>query len=376
MALKMVHKKICFIGSGYSALHVRTFYKECCSLAKAGFDVTLIAQHTKNEVVKGVKIIALPKQKSRLHRMTKIAWIAYKIALKQNADVYVIHDPEFLVFAPKLKRKTKSKVVYDVYEDFPKQILSKTWIPKIARKPVSVVFNLIEKRCSKKLDYVVAVTEDIKDNFKNQKVLVVKNYPIIKNFKSTKKTKLNKDSIRLIYAGNLEKERGIKEIVQCLGSINPKYRAKLVLLGSFSDSRYEKEVKSLKEWGKVEFEGLVDFEKVSEHLSKADIGLVCLHPLRRYLTSLPTKMFEYMAAGLPVVASDFPFWRGILKENECGVCVNPLSPKEIASAVEYLIEHPEKAAEMGANGRRAVLEKYNWEAESRKLVNFYLELLK
>ena len=78
-----------------------------------------------------------------------------------------------------------------------------------------------------------------------------------------------------------------------------------------------------------------------------------------------------MAAGLPIIASNFSLWKEIIEGNHCGICVNPLDPKEIARAIEYLIEHPEEAKKMGENGRKAVLEKYNWENESKKLLDVY-----
>ena len=90
-----------------------------------------------------------------------------------------------------------------------------------------------------------------------------------------------------------------------------------------------------------------------------------------HVNALPNKMFEYMSAGLPVIASNFPLWKEIVEGNKCGLTVNPLSPKEIAEAIRYLLAHPEEARKMGENGRKAVLEKYNWDNESRKLMVFY-----
>jgi len=87
------------------------------------------------------------------------------------------------------------------------------------------------------------------------------------------------------------------------------------------------------------------------------------------------KLFEYMSAGIPVVASNFPLWKEIVEGNNCGICVDPLKPKEIADAIRYLLEHSEEAKEMGENGRKAVEEKYNWETESKKLLQIYRELL-
>jgi glycosyltransferase involved in cell wall biosynthesis len=82
-----------------------------------------------------------------------------------------------------------------------------------------------------------------------------------------------------------------------------------------------------------------------------------------------------MSAGIPVIASNFPLWREIIEGNNCGICVDPLNPQEISEAIQYLINHPEAAAEMGKNGSQAVETKYNWEQEAQKLLSLYQELL-
>jgi len=113
---------------------------------------------------------------------------------------------------------------------------------------------------------------------------------------------------------------------------------------------------------------------VVEHLLKADIGLICLWPEPNHITSCPNKIYEYMISGLPVIASNYPSMEGLINNNKCGVCVDPMDPKEIAKAVEYFIEHPDEARKMGENGRKAVLNKYNWENDSKKLLQIYEEL--
>jgi glycosyltransferase involved in cell wall biosynthesis len=82
-------------------------------------------------------------------------------------------------------------------------------------------------------------------------------------------------------------------------------------------------------------------------------------------------MFEYMSSGIPVIASNFPLWRDIIEGNRCGLCVDPLDPRAIASAIDYLVTHPDVARTMGENGRRAVLERYNWAVQANKLTDFY-----
>ena len=140
-------------------------------------------------------------------------------------------------------------------------------------------------------------------------------------------------------------------------------------------SKISELIKSRSEFQNINLWGIVDRLKVKEILYESKIGIVALHPVPNHINSLPVKMFEYMAAGLPVIASDFPLWKMIVEGNKCGICVDPVNPDKISEAINYLIENDEIANEMGENGRRAVIEKYNWENEMVKLITIYKTLL-
>lgn len=370
--------KVCILTSVHPTFDTRIFHKELKTLTKAGFDVTLIAQHAKDETVESVKIISLQRHKNRFFRIFLLTMKAYKLAFKQKSYIYHFHDPELIIAGFLLKLFAKAKVIYDVHEDVPKQILSKYWLPKIARRPISILFNWFEKTITQKFDYIITATPDISKNFKNHNVININNYIVIESseFSENYAFPKNKNYYSLIYIGGLHRVRGIKEILESLKFISPRYNVKLKLAGGFPDKRFKKEIIDLAKRSKVEFLGQIPVEEVVKELSKVDIGLVCLHPLRRFITSLPVKMFEYMAAGLPVIASNFPLWKKIIEGSNCGLTVSSLNPKEIAKAVEYLIEHPEEAREMGKNGRKAVIEKYNWESEGKKLVEAYKRLIR
>jgi len=122
--------------------------------------------------------------------------------------------------------------------------------------------------------------------------------------------------------------------------------------------------------------GKVKHEEVYTILPRCHVGMAILHPTPNNIESVVTKLFEYMAVGLPVIASNFPLYKELIEGNNCGLTVDPLNPREIAQAVEYLIEHPDEARKMGENGRKAVVVKYNWETESKKLIDVYEDLLK
>ena len=102
---------------------------------------------------------------------------------------------------------------------------------------------------------------------------------------------------------------------------------------------------------------------------------VCDATLGPGATNLLTSLTESLNAGIPLIASDFPLWRELIAGNDCGLLVDPLSPEKIAEAIDYLVTHPEDAERMGRNGRKAVLERYNWPNEEKKLLGFYERIL-
>ena len=142
--------KVCHLTTAHSSHDIRILKKECVSLANNGFDVTLIAPNCKEEVIEGVNIQSLNiKVTGRFSRFFKVAKKLYEKALVLNADIYHFHDPDFMFYGVKLIRKNK-KVIYDIHEDYPLNILEKHWIPKILRPLVSFIYSEIEKYSIKK----------------------------------------------------------------------------------------------------------------------------------------------------------------------------------------------------------------------------------
>jgi len=370
-------KKVCHITTVHPPFDVRIFHKECKTLAKAGYEVYLIAQHDKEETVDGVHIIPIPNTRNRFQRILLLPIRALNIALNLKADVYHFHDPELLPMGILLKLLSRKKVIYDVHEDYSKQILSKPYIPRILRKSIAYVVKTLEYISSLFFDGIITATDDILRNFSyHKKAICVKNFPIIENIQSIIKIDNDeKNFFNLIYVGGIAEKRGIIQMVEALDLVASNKKVKLVLCGEFDPPDLEVKVRSLKGFEKVEYLGWVDHKKIPELFIKADVGIVCLHPILNFITGLPIKLFEYMLAGLPVIASNFPLWKEIVEGNNCGICVNPLDPKDIAEAIKYLIEHPDEARKMGENGRKAVLEKYNWEKEGEKLLDLYKGIL-
>jgi len=367
--MKAVH-----ITTVHPPFDIRIFHKEARTLARAGYEVVLIAQHNRNEVVDGVRIVALPRPRNRFARIFGLTWRAFRLALRERADVYHFHDPELLPIGVLLKIFTRAKVIYDVHEDVPEQTLTKHWIPRLLRRPLAAVFNAFEKLLATALDVVVVATEGIAGKFAHLKPIVVHNYPDLEMLPNPSARHGGGEKV-LVYVGGISKIRGAIEMVRALEYLNPTWDVRLDLIGKFEPLELKQKLQALPGYQRVRFWGWMQPEDVYAHLAKADIGLVCLHPEPRFTVAWPVKLFEYMAAGLPVIASNFPLWKEIVEKNQCGITVDPLDPKAIAQAIEYLLTHPEEARQMGENGRRAVKEKYNWEREGENLLKLYRELL-
>jgi glycosyltransferase involved in cell wall biosynthesis len=365
--------KICHLTSVHSIDDVRIFVKECTSLASNGFNVTYIAcgdtafEDTKN----GVKRISLCiPVNNHLQRMTKRTKAVYKKALSINADIYHFHDPELLPIGKKLKKRGK-KVIYDAHEDLPYDILVKEWIPNYLRKICSIALRVIEHYYVRKLDGVVTVIDSIQNRFKNinNNVIVCSNYASLDEFREVPIWKEGKTKI--CYIGSINKIRGIIKVVEAIEKAN----VELELAGKFSSLKLEQELKSMNGWKNVNYYGVVRRNEFKAIFDLCFAGIVTFIPSQHNKEASPNKIFEYMAAGLPVIASNLPYAEKVLLPTKSGMCINPESSDEIAHAIRFLIDNPNRAKEMGYNGRKAFEEKFNWQKEEIKLIKFYNSLL-
>lgn len=362
-------RKAVHLTSVHPANDARIRQKECATLAAAGWDVVLIACAARSEFgPDGVHLVAIPPVRGRLARATLTAWRVYRAAVKEEADLYQVHDPELLPWAFLLKVHGK-RVVYDVHEDLPMDILGKPWIPRPLRRIVAAGAAGLEWLAGRALDQVVAATPFIAQRFAQQGVTLVQNFPRATEFPTCSGRSYAARPAAFAYIGGIQRERGITEMIDAIGLLAAGGRAELRLAGHFGSDGLRGAVSIRPGWRYVRWEGWVDRVGVAELLGGVRAGLVVLHPLPNYRESQPTKLFEYMSAGLPVIASDFPLWRRIVSEAECGLLVDPLDPASIANAMRWILEHPEEAEAMGKRGRDAALSEYSWAPEGHRLVS-------
>lgn len=365
----MNKKTITHLSTVHPSYDVRIFHKECRSVQKNGFDVNLVIRHSHDETLNGVKIIALPSIKNRLLRMVFGPLVAFWKTLKTRPEIVHFHDPELIPLGFVFKL-CGIKVIYDVHEDVPRQILNKNWLPLWVRIPLSFCIEKIEILAARSFDGIITATPYIKEIFqkKSKHCIDINNYPLLKE---SGKEKGVKESNTICYIGGITKERGIFEIVQAIEGTN----IKLYLAGPFETEQLKEKVQSLKGWKNVTYLGVIDRKKCQEVLQKSMVGMLNLHPTLCYINSLPVKMFEYMNAGIPMVASDFPYWHQLLDPYTCAEFVDPLDYLSIRSKLLSMLDSPDLLKEMGKRGKHAVLDHYNWGNEEKKLTKFYTEIL-
>ena len=366
-------KKVCHISTVHQAKDIRIFLKEACFLAEEKYKVYYINTVGEEGIRGKVELIsACKRSRGRLGRMTRDVWSAYICALGLKADLYHIHDPELLTAGYLLRLRGK-KVIYDIHEDLPRQIFGKPYLRPYLRASISFFIERLENFFASRMSALVCATPSIESRFKaiNKKTICVQNFPILGEL--DRKIDWSKKRKEVCYVGGITEIRGIKEVIQAFTLLTNKIRLKLI--GNFDSMDLKARCKSMKAWKFVDEMGFLNRQEVAKVFETTCAGLVTFKALPNHINAQPNKMFEYMSAGLPVIASNFPAWKSIVEGHSCGICVNPDDPEAISKAVEYIVYHPKEAEEMGRRGQYAVQNYYNWQSEFQKLKALYKKLL-
>jgi len=365
---------IAHISSAHPANDTRVFYRECVSLKKAGFDVTLIALADQDKVVDGVSIKAVRPPKNRLLRLLLNVPTVLIKSLQVNAQLYHYHDPELTPVGLVLRLLGK-KVIFDVHEDFPAEAYGKFYLPRWAQTLASKVLGGIFWAANWGMSGIVVVHTGIANKFTNKNTILVENFPELPNNAKIENRNDPANQYDAVYTGALNEIRCPYEMIDALADEQAHPKTRLQFAGKISPASLEDGLKKRDGWSKVVRHEWMTPDELSDLMANAKLGLVLYKPLPNHINAQPRKLFEYMAAGLPIVGSDFPRWRELIIDTGCGLVVDPENPTEIAKAMRWIFDNPEEAEEMGRRGLEAAQTRFNWDSEAERLIKLYRKLL-
>lgn len=364
-------RDVVHVTTAHPHLDNRIFWKECSTLARAGLPVRLVAVAPHDLEVEGVPITALPRRRGRAGRMLLGPFDAWRALRRLEPALVHLHDPELIPLGVLWRLLHRCPVVYDAHEDLVKQVAGKTYIPASLREPVARLAGLLERAADRGVDAVVAATPSIARNYRRAPVVLVQNFPWLRDFPDLAEDDRPDRSLTLCYVGGITAERGGREMLQ---AVNASTRSpRLLLAGAASpDMVTEIEADTSR---RVQHLGLLPVDQVPSVIRRSDAGLVLFHPLPNHVEAQPTKLFEYMASGKPFVASDFLVWRELLETFDCGYFVDPLDVDGLIAVIEEIAADPGAARARGARGRRALVEHFTFESESERLTQLTTALL-
>lgn len=374
--------KVCIISSVHNALDNRIFYREAVSLQNAGYKITLIAVHDKLEYRDGIQILPI-KRYSRLTRPF-LWWQILRLALSTKSDLFHIHDPELLFISPMLRLLSSKPVIYDIHESIADFIEIKDDIPLIIRKFLGWIFRWLEPAMARIASGLIFADDQIAQAFHDIHCpkITLFNYPsdlfLSTANQSIKINNMNKPV--LLYLGGLKRNRGTTLMLNAFKLVKEAVpNSQLMLVGPFAPASLEKELRTeinqLKMSDAVTITGTIPFDQVGKYLSIASVGWIPFPTVKKYQKNIPTKLFEYMAYGIPVVSSDLIPVRPFIENRKNGILVKADDPNGHAQAIIEILTNPTLSATMGINGQRMVLEQYRWSEMEKRLLKFYDQLL-
>ena len=370
-------KSICHISTVHRGKDTRIFFKECRSMVKEGFETELIITGSQNEIgdTEGVDFTLLRPNNSLVRRMLNSFVLGPFHALKSNARIYHLHDPELIPFGL-VAKFFGAKVVFDFHELVYLQIKDKKFPGgKLSNYLARKIYLCFEWLAVCTFDGLVLAEKGYEDYFhkgypnQKHKLFLIQNFPLLDIIDASNNAEVSaadKEEFVIFYAGGITRIRGIKEVVEAANKLE---HIRFVILGKWDEDKYWEECLEVDKKGVIDYRGFVPMNEVYPILNKADLGISCLYPLENYLTSLPVKVFEYMACKAPILMSDFPYWKEVF--SDCALFANPHDIDEIAMRINELKEDEAKRKSLALKGRERVENEFCWDEEKKKLLNLY-----
>lgn len=363
--------KICHITSVHPATDTRIYIKMVLGLHQAGVESILVAPNELSQEEQPNTILLAPPS-GRLERLCSFRRKVALAALNTKPDIVHLHDPEMFTYV-RFFQKRGIKVVLDWHEHFVSQIRTKHWIPRTLRRPISVIANYWCKRVCKQSDATITVTPQIATYMSFTNPALIRNYPTLREFPECIPEYNNRKN--LVYVGMLSPQRGSREMAQAVSNIAHRSPITLTVAGPLDVEENADEMNRLAEPAVIDFQGLVNRDQVGEVLTSAKIGLCLFKDIGNHQVAYPTKIFEYMMWGIPVVMSHLDSLVDLFDDEVPGIFVDPNNVDEITNAIQWLLDNPKEAEKMGLVGQKLINEKFNWEHDFASLIDLYENIM-
>jgi glycosyltransferase involved in cell wall biosynthesis len=344
----------------------RIFHKEAVSLAKK-FNVELHAPadfDKKN--INGVNIIGLPTWEKETDRklIRKQLWLRLK---NNDSDIFIFHDPELIWIGIKASIVLKIKVVYDIHENTIQSIIRKKWLNPIAKLIAIIGYSFLQQISKLFFDHYF-LAENSYRNFIKKNSTVIYNYPLKVDYdhQSTKE-------FDLVYLGDITEDRGALIMVKILSILKRKLpKINLALIGKVPPILKDDLANAIVEYrlkNNIKLFGYMNYYEAMQIVCKSKVGLCLLKPIKNYIDSYPTKLFDYLQVGVPCICSNFPLYQKLIDKYDAGISVDPLDIEGVAAAIYGLLDDPDKYNNLSKNGIIALNNDYNWSTQENKLFN-------
>jgi glycosyltransferase involved in cell wall biosynthesis len=372
--------RVCHITTVHSTDDARIFYRMCCGLAHRGVLVVLVGPAS----TMGDSPVRMSRWNGRIAKAGRLQRIglALRAALAEQADVYHFHDPELIPLGLALKAlRPRSAIVYDVHEDYPSMMLEKYWLPKRTRPIIGQAARMANMTAGRCLDGVVTADPGVERDFRamaGDRAIVYYNFPVPEVFgwASAERGGAKAD---LVYVGGMSDRAGTFVLLDALAILAAQGMRPSVRLGGYTDGEagrvaVQEGIRSRRLEAQVELGGRIPHTQVPDWIRSGRIGLVTLQAIPKFMKNIPSKMFEYWACGLPVIASDLPPIGQFLIDGKNGVLFSPASAEDLARAIRYLLERPGEIETMGRHGQQGVEETWNNDQQVESLLRFYEQI--
>lgn len=291
------------------------------------------------------------------------SWRAARRVVRRLAtshDVVLVHDPELLIATTGLRLQ---HLVWDVHEDPAAALQVKTWMPRPLRTPVAALWRRAEHMAERRHALLLAEYA-YQDRFATPHV-------VVPNAVRPEATRAPLRPDHVVYLGTVTLARGCRTIVAAAAELRRRSKGAVVVevIGGCPDAEAKRLLTEAQARGDLVWTGFLPSEVALGRVRGAIAGLCPLHDLPNYRSSMPTKVVEYCALGVPVITTPLPIAADLVTTSGAGVVVPFQDPIAVVDAVLDLRAHPEKAERMGDLGQAEINRSYDWATWSKQFVH-------